>query len=458
MTEEKSGNQPRPPAAPADNKKDKPAKTFVLDTNVLLHNSDALRSFNDNEVVIPFDVIEELDKFKKNTDEVGRNARQVIRTLDKLRRRGNLRDGVINKETGGKVRVSFECRDASCIDLADIPDNRIIATAWKLMQEGGRKIIFVSKDINARIKADTLGIHVVDFEKQTVNFDELYSGWKEIKIKSEDLDRFFTVKKIAVKSEELHPHQGVFLVDSSDPGHTGLGVYSAAEKVIVPLRTQDDAVFGIRARNREQAFALEFLMDDRIRLVTLVGKAGTGKTLLALACGLEKILHQKRYEAMLVSRPIMPLGRDIGFLPGSKEEKLENWMQPIFDNLEFILRLGSPKIDSERRTEMLLERGTIVLEALTYIRGRSISDRYVIIDEAQNLTPHEIKTIVSRAGEGSKLVLTGDPYQIDNPYLDSSSNGLTYAAERMKGQELFAHITLSKSERSTLASIAAELL
>ena len=457
MPENKNADKSPQGPGPADSKAGKPPKIFVLDTNVLVHNADALRSFNDNEVVIPFDVIEELDGFKKGMDEAGRNARRVIRTLDKLRRRGNLRDGVVNKESGGKVRVSFECRDASCIDLADKADNRIIATAWTLTKKGDRKVIFVSKDINARIKADSLGVNAVDFEKQTVNFDELYSGWKEISVGGEDVDRFFADRKLPV-SDELYPYQGVTLVDKDDPKHTALGMYVRPEKAVIPLKTQDATVFGISARNREQSFAIEFLMDDRIRLVTLIGQAGTGKTLLALACGLEKIMHEKRYETMLVSRPIMPLGRDIGYLPGSKEEKLENWMQPIFDNLEFILKLGSPKSEPERRIDMLIERGSIVLEALTYIRGRSISDRYVIVDEAQNLTPHEVKTIISRAGEGTKLVLTGDPYQIDNPYLDSSSNGLTYVAERMKGQELFAHITLTKSERSVLASLAAELL
>ncbi len=433
-------------------------KCFVIDTNVLLHNADALGSFADNEVVIPFDVIEELDHFKKNTDETGRNARRVIRMLDGLRVRGNLGKGVLNKETGGVVRVSFDCRDASCANLDDKPDNRIIATAWKLMQEGERRVIFVTKDINARIKANSLGIHAVDFDKQKVNFDELYSGWTEIVLDSAKIDSFFTDKKLAHDGSGLFPWQGVVLVDKGDPRHTGLGIYHSEQKAIIPLATQDKTVFGIKSRNREQAFALEILMDERVRLVTLIGKAGTGKTLLALACGLEKTLHQKRYEGMLVSRPIMPLGRDIGFLPGSKDEKLENWMQPIFDNLDFILKIGSPKGDTERRVEMLMERGTITLEALTYIRGRSISDRYLIVDEAQNLTPHEVKTIVSRVGEGTKIILTGDPYQIDNPYLDSSSNGLTYAAERMKGQELFGHVTLTKSERSALASIAAELL
>ncbi|RKY29360.1 MAG: PhoH family protein [Planctomycetota bacterium] len=436
----------------------KPPKIFVLDTNVFLHNHEALKSFADNEVVIPFTVIEELDTFKKDTDEKGRNARTVIRTLDRLRSHGSLREGVVNSETGGKVRVSFEYGDLGDLGLPDSPDNRIISTAYVLHKKGDRKVIFVSKDINVRIKADAMGLHVVDFEKQKINFDELYSGWKEIKVPHAEIDRFYQKNIYTPSGNTLYPHQGIKLVSGDDPKHTALGRYEARSKQVVRLRAEDRTVFGIQARNMEQEFALEFLLDDRVQLVTLIGQAGTGKTLLALAAALNKTLRGKKYERILVSRPIIPMGRDIGYLPGSKEEKLEHWMQPIFDNLEFLLEVRRSRETPEKRMKELLEGGIISLEALTYIRGRSVSGQYVIIDEAQNLTPHEVKTIISRAGEGSKMVLTGDPYQIDNPYLDSSSNGLTYVAERMKGQELFAHITLTKSERSTLASIAAELL
>ncbi len=318
----------------------KQTKIFVLDTNVLLHNSEALRSFDDNEVVIPFDVIEELDSFKKKTDETGRHARQVIRTLDALRVRGNLSEGVLNEQTGGIVRVSFACRDASAIQMENMPDNRIIATAWTLMKEGKREVQFVTKDINARIKANVLGLTAVDFDKQKINFDELYSGWKEVLVSADALNAFFADKRITLEGEELFPWQGVALVDESNPKHTGLGIYHAHEKVVLPLAMQDMTIFGISARNREQAFAFEMLMDDRVRLVTLIGQAGTGKTLLALACGLDKCLHQKKYEGVLVSRPIMPLGRDIGFLPGTKEEKLESWMQPILTTSTSYSRLA----------------------------------------------------------------------------------------------------------------------
>lgn len=436
----------------------KPPKIFVLDTNVFIHNHEAVKSFADNEVVIPFTVIEELDAFKKFNDEKGRNARMVIRTLDGLRAHGNLRDGVRNAETSGTVRVEFAYGKLDEMGLTDTPDNRIIATAYALHKKGGRKVVFVTKDINARIKGDALGLTVVDFEKQKVNFDELYSGWTEIQVEHGEIDRFYQKGVCAPPQDDLYPHEGIKLVSRDDPKHAALGRYESRERQVVRLKNQDRTIFGIQARNLEQEFALEFLLDDRVQLVTLIGKAGTGKTLLALAAALHKTLREKRYERILVSRPIIPLGRDIGYLPGSKEEKLENWMLPIFDNLEFLLEVKKPAEKPEKRIKELLDGGTITLEALTYIRGRSISGHYVIVDEAQNLTPHEVKTIISRAGEGSKLVLTGDPYQIDNPYLDSSSNGLTYVAEKMKGQDLFAHVTLTRSERSSLASIAAELL
>ena len=436
----------------------KPPKIFVLDTNVFVHNYEALKSFADNEVIIPFTVIEELDTFKKDTDEKGRNTRMVIRTLDKLRGHGSLREGVVNEETGGKVRVCFEYGNLEELGLSDTPDNRIISTAHLMHKKGDRKVIFVTKDINARIKADALGLHVVDFEKQKINFDELYSGWREIAVPHGDIDRFYQKGAYKPSRDAPYPHEGIRLVSTDDPKHTALGRYDAREKQVVRLQAQDRTVFGIQARNMEQEFALEFLLNDRVRLVTLIGQAGTGKTLLALAAALNKTLRGKKYERVLVSRPIIPMGRDIGYLPGSKEEKLEHWMQPIFDNLEFLLEMRASRETPEKRIKELLDGGIISLEALTYIRGRSVSGQYMIVDEAQNLTPHEVKTIITRAGEGSKMVLTGDPYQIDNPYLDSSSNGLTYVAERMKGQELFAHVTLTRSERSDLASLAAELL
>ncbi len=432
-------------------------KTFVLDTNVILHNADALTSFADNEVVITLDVLEELDRFKSEGNDLGRNARRAIRLLDSLRVKGTLGKGVELNSDGGLLRVSLEHVDVDEFGLPeDSPDNRIIALAAKL--NGNSKVIFVSKDINARVKADALGVSVMDFEKQKVDFDNLYSGWREMTVPKASIDRLYSEKSL-VTDEELFPNEFVHLVDDTDTKHTGLGRFSTKRRALVPLEHDKKNPFGIRPRNLQQHFAMELLLGEDVDMATLIGQAGTGKTLLALAAGLHLVMNEHRYEKILVSRPVVPLGRDIGYLPGSKEEKLFQWMEPIFDNLEYILRSNFKKAgEMSREVKKLLDSGTLVLEALTYMRGRSIPGQYLIVDEAQNLTPHEVKTVVSRVGEDSKIVLTGDPYQIDNPYLDSASNGLTYAAERMKSQEFFGHVTLVTSERSTLASIAAELL
>jgi len=434
-------------------------KTFVLDTNVLLHNADALTSFADNEVIITLDVLEELDKFKAEGNDLGRNARRAIRMLDALRAKGRLGQGVALNGTGGRLRVALEKVDVATAGFVeDKPDNRIITVA-KNLQDAGRKVIFVSKDINARVKADAVGVTVMDFEKQKVDFDNLYSGWREVQVEKAVIDALYADKSVSLDGVELFPNEFVRLVDGADPKHTGLGRFSQKRKTVVPLVYDKRNPYGIRPRNLEQHFAMELLLSDEVSMVTLLGQAGTGKTLLALAAGLHMVVNEQRYEKLLVSRPVVPVGRDIGFLPGSKEEKLYQWMEPIFDNLEYILRANFKKPgEISREVKKLIDGGTLVLEALTYMRGRSIPGQYLIVDEAQNLTPHEVKTVVSRVGEDSKIVLTGDPYQIDNPYLDSASNGLAYAAERMKGQPMFGHVTLVSSERSTLASIAAELL
>ena len=434
-------------------------KTFVLDTNVLLHNADALTSFADNEVVITLDVLEELDKFKTQGNDLGRNARRAIRMLDSLRARGHLGDGVRLNNAGGTLRVAFEEPDPAGIGFCrDSPDNRIIAVARKI-QDSGKTVIFVSKDINARVKADSLGVRVMDFEKQKVDFDNLYTGWREIQVAGDIIDALYAKKSVTLDGAALFPNEFVRLVDSANPKHTGLARMSAAQKAVVPLAYEGKNPFGIRPRNLLQHFAMELLLSEEVTMATLLGQAGTGKTLLALAAGLHLVLNEQRYEKLLVSRPAVPLGRDIGYLPGSKEEKLTQWMEPIFDNLEYILRTNFRKPgEVSHEVKRLIDNGSLVLEALTYMRGRSIPGQFLIVDEAQNLTPHEVKTVVSRVGEDSKIVLTGDPYQIDNPYLDRSSNGLAYAAERMKGQPFFGHITLSTSERSNLASVAAELL
>ncbi len=435
-------------------------KYFVLDTNVLLHNADSILSFADNIVVLPMSVIEELDSFKSHNDELGRNARMVIRELDNLRAKGHLRDGVAT-DYGGVVKIVIEhdTPDQSGLDMA-VADNRILSVAYSLLQQG-ETVIFVSKDINARLKADALGIEVMDFEKQKVNFDQLYCGQCERIVDGALIDQFYHDKSLALADKELMANQFVLLKDQADEKHTALGRINNAG-LLVPLAKEYDEAWHVRPRSKEQRMALELLLDPAIELVTLVGQAGTGKTLLALAAALECTLGHKLYDRILVSRPIIPFGKDIGYLPGDKDEKLALWMQPIFDNLTFLMADGHKKReeDAPARTQVegLLRSKQVELEALTYIRGRSIPRQYVIIDEAQNLTPHEVKTIVSRAGQGTKMVLTGDPYQIDNPYLDSSSNGLVYTAERLKGVPLHGHITLTKTERSPLAAVAADML
>jgi PhoH-like ATPase len=437
-------------------------KTFVLDTNVLLHDHTCIESFADNTVVLPMAVIEELDKFKRDTTELGRNARGVIRRLDLLREHGRLGEGV-RMENGGTLRIitnqSLMKEPLQGILEEEIPDNRIIRVAYYLLKRGDN-VFFVSKDINARLKADALGIEVMDFEKQKVNFDELFTGYREVHVKPELLDEFYANQSIEHAGLDLLPNEFVNLIADGVEHHTALARAGSNDRLI-QLNPKIESVWHIKPRSREQRMALELLMDDSVHLVTLMGPAGTGKTLLALAAGLEKIVNQKRYDRLLVTRPIMPFGKDIGYLPGAKEEKLANWMLPIFDNLTYLMlktNSGEHKNTVREKIEKLQRDEVIELEALTYIRGRSIPRQFVIVDEAQNLTPHEVKTIISRAGEGTKMVLTGDPYQIDNPYLDSSSNGLSYAVERMKTQSLHGHVTLNKSERSTLAALAASLL
>ena len=439
-------------------------KYFVVDTNVLLHNPNAIFLFKDNEIVIPFDVIEELDRFKSATDDLGRNARTVIRHLDRFREMGSLSAGVDIPETGGRVRIVLPHQIKLCPGLSDnTPDNRIISCAYDLRQEG-RRAIFISKDINARIKSDALGIETQDFEAMKVDFERLYTGWRELPVAGEVIDKLYAEKQITLEEiPEYHPNEFVLLKDLNLPSHTALGRCRAKKNLVVLVRPRHGPVFGVMPRNLQQTMALDLLMDDSIKLVSLIGNAGTGKTLLAVAAGLAKTLTENVYHKMLAARPIMPLGRDIGYLPGGKDEKLTAWMQPIFDNIAYLLssRLQNdpahPQHSStasvEQRINQLIESGQVVLEPLTYIRGRSIPHQFMIVDEAQNLTPHEVKTIASRVGEGTKLVLTGDATQIDNPYLDASSNGLSYLVERLKGQSLVGHVTLCRSERSELASL-----
>jgi PhoH-like ATPase len=454
-------------------------KYFVLDTNVLLHNPACLFMFDDNQVVIPFAVLEELDKFKKGNDDVARNAREVIRHLDALREKGHLNDGVKWNGHGGTIRVDFATKDRPEWLIEDAPDNRIIGVAWSLKNQGKRAIL-ITKDINVRLKSDALGLQTEDFEAQKVDADSLYEGHLALTVPGDLIDSLYDEKQLEIPrlaphlnvlgpdgqmtKVELFANQFVQLKDVLDESHTGLARRLADTDHLIPVHAPRKPISGIMPRNVQQTMAIDLLLDDEIKLVTLLGTAGTGKTLLAIAAGMAKTFTEQRYDKLLVARPIMPMGRDIGYLPGDKDEKLAAWMQPIFDNLSYLLSTrgsGPQHADSktpEARIQQLMASGQLVLEPLTYIRGRSIPHQFMIVDEAQNLTPHEVKTIVSRVGEGTKIILTGDILQIDNPYLDSASNGLSYMVERLKGQPLVGHITLAKSERSELASLAAAKL
>jgi len=436
-------------------------KIFVIDTNVLLHDPRAIFSFEENDVIIPIVVIEELDKFKKGIDEIGRNARQVSRFLDEFRQKGKLSQGV-PLEGGGNLRVELNHQSPQNLPnelIATKADNRILATALNLMHDNF-PVVLVTKDTNLRIKADALGLRAEDYESDTITLDELYSGETELSVGPGVIDEFYVRGELPPGDPKPHPNQFVLIKNSANPSQTALSRYNQQKNSLVPIASTKHGVWGITARNKQQQFALDLLLNDDIRLVTLVGRAGTGKTLLVLAAGLEKTIENRAFQRLVVSRPVFPLGKDIGYLPGDVEEKLRPWMQPIRDNLDFLMGASAVagRAKGKKDLQSLFDLGMIEVEPLTYIRGRSMPNQYLIVDEAQNLTPHEIKTIITRAGEGTKVVLTGDPYQIDNPYIDSSSNGLTFVVDRFKDEPIAGHITLVKGERSDLAELAATLL
>lgn len=476
-------------------------RIFILDTNVIIHDVKSIFSFKGVVVGIPFIVLEELDTFKKEGGEKGHNVREAIRQLDTLRSRGHLADGVpLQGDTEGSIlrvyRNPEEINIASLksSDIHDVKDNVILQTALDLVK-AGNKVTLVTKDINVRIKADALGLEAEDYLKGTVVYDRFYKGWVRKALPSRDLDRISSSHLESIfKQEQLFSNQFIILENDSRPEQYKLFRHISENKhfrEVDPITIMH--IFS--AKNVQQLMCLDLLMDDSIKLVTLVGPAGTGKTFLALLVGLYKVAYERMYRKLLVTRPIVALGADIGYLPGDIQEKLHYWMQPVHDNLEFIsnqmLRgteeyLGFGKKKEKQRksgkhqqesrqhedrrdqpreyradthiVERLQHQGIISLEAITYMRGRSIPYQFVLIDEVQNLTPHEVKTIISRAGEGTKVILAGDPYQIDSPYLDFSSNGLTVSTEKFKDYPLFGTVFLEKSERSELAKLAAEIL
>ena len=421
-------------------------KTYLLDTNVLIHDPSAIFKFEDNNVVLPIFVLEEIDNFKMEMTERGRSARQVARTLDDLRKEGSLSSGV-PLPGGGKLTVYVPPDGAP---RGDNVDQMILLAVVSTKKSSAYPVIFVTMDINLRVRADSLGLTVESYENQSVDVSTLYTGVIEISTDDFTIDTFYNERAIEVPDGYYLQANDCVMLKS--PSKAGLGRFYGG--LIHTLKLdKKHGPSGIKARNREQVFAMDLLMDPNVSLVTLVGVAGTGKTLMALAAALE-LLGSSHYDKVLISRPIMPMGRDLGYLPGDIDEKMGPWMRPLFDNLDYIG--GAHK--KQREIEEWLNNGTIQVEPLTYIRGRSLPHQFILIDESQNLTPHETKTIITRAGEGTKIVMTGDPHQIDNPYVDATSNGLSVTANLMRGQSLAGHVTLVKGERSPLADLAVKIL
>lgn len=434
-------------------------KIFVLDTNVLLNNPRAIYTFEENDVIIPLAVLEEIDNLKTKGSDLGFNARETSRILEELRNKGNLQTGV-ELESGGivKIIINGELKLPEGLSSSKM-DNRIISTAIHLQENNPDKtVVMISDDINLRLICDAYGLKAEEHNSTRLKEEEIYTGFKKVMCSAALIDQFYKEEEISLADlneleDSLYPNEFVQLTADDRNKNTALARFDGEK--LVTLKFNKNQPAKIRARNREQQLAFELLLDDSIQLVTMSGKAGTGKTLLAIAAGLSKVVDDQKYSKLLVARPIQPMGKELGFLPGDVEEKMGPWMQPIFDNLEFIVHRNN---DVSYAYQKLLDKNLIQIEALTYIRGRSVPDQYIIIDEAQNLSLHEVKTIVTRAGENSKLVFTGDPYQIDNPYLNFHKNGLNYLAHKFHDQKIAGHVMLKEGERSELAEIASDLL
>ena len=444
-------------------------KNLIIDTNVFLSDSECFEKFENNDLFIPIKVLEELDKHKTRQDSVGFHARQSIKRFDALRDSGTLSKGVRLGKGLGVLRFVKASEGA----LEELPqglshkssDNLILAAAIAIKAEfPKRKTIVVSQDVNMRVIADALGLQTEDYVSTQVvsSRDVIFEGFTKFLVDDFMVDEFYEKQPVWLYEEDaaeqsivLFPNQYVMLVSVENEKKTAIGRFVNWNSPVKPLVKRDDTFsWGVSPRNKEQKCGMDLLMDDDIPFVSMIGRAGSGKTLMAMAAGLEQVLglENGRYNRIIVSRPVQPLGKDIGFLPGTMEEKMAPWMKPIFDNMQFIMGSDRTMMD------MYLEKGVIEIDAITYIRGRSISNAYVIIDEAQNLTSHEVKTILTRVGENTKIVLTGDIEQIDNVYTNETSNGLTYAIEKFKESTLSGHITFKKGERSKLATEASKLL
>jgi PhoH-like ATPase len=435
-------------------------KTFILDTNVFLHDPSSIQSFGNNNIVISLTVLEELDNLKRRPDDRGVNARNVLRYIDSLKLQQTDSDFSkgIKIPQGPTVRIFLDIKNKK-IDGFPLPldssSNRILSVAYSLKKEG-ENVIFVSKDFVSRVKAEAMGLAVEDYENLKVSYSGIQKGIRKFQVPKRDIDLFYKDGSIPFQKSNLYPNEYCLL--TSEENSSAVCKYNQKKSVLEPIIHRKKGVWGIQPLNVEQKCVIDLLYRDEIQLVTLVGQAGTGKTLLALACGMAKVFDEGAYSRILVSRPVIPLGKDIGYLPGTKEEKLAHWMQPIYDNLDFLCRVNNGDDKAESTLEWIESSKKLEMEAVSYIRGRSLPKIYMIIDEAQNLTPHEMKTIISRAGKGPKVILTGDPTQIDNPYLDRDSNGLTYVVNRFRDQSIHGHVFLDKSERSKLAAIAAEIM
>ena len=440
---------------------------YVLDISVLLYTPDAIFDFPMKEVLLPVSILDALEPLRQDLGEKGRVANLVSKILDECRQLGNLVEGV-SLPNGGKLRIELADPETEAIPFSfnsRNPSNRILAVAWLLSREN-KDVVFVSRDENLRTKANTLNVPTISYKGRRRDDSNLYSGIHHCEVSKKKLrnlnqQSFISIEEVKSELDEnikFFPNQGLLLNNPEVPEEDVLAIYNQSKNKFLTV-SKEQGVWGIRPRNLEQRLALALLVDPNISIVTLSGKAGTGKTLLALAVGLQQMMVDNIYSRMLVSRPIFPMGRDLGFLPGDTQEKLSPWMQPIFDNLELLINNTSEKKSSKQDSyQELMERGMLVVEPLTYIRGRSIPNQHMIVDEAQNLTPHEMKTIVSRAGDGTKIVLTGDPNQIDNTDVNLSSNGLSTLVERFKGSQLAGHVRFTSVERSALAELAANVL